>query len=562
MKKQIVILTLTKLLTIAALCESFAQTEDFSRKIDSLLVSELSDGLPGGAVAVLSGKDVLYQKTIGIMDTETARDIDETTLFDMASIAKPFTAFAVMLLEEEDKLDLDKDIRIYLPDLPPYEYQVTTRHLLQHTSGIASTDWLRLLSDLAFDEDWHHDDEIRILTQYSQLNFEPNTRHLYSNGGYALLGSLIEHISGMPFGEFLHQRIFKPLEMETALIYSHPGMELMNDAGGYRITNDMPVKVSSTADYSYGSGNLWTSLDDMIKWGHNFFSPKVGNAEMTDRIMNKYNTLENGDTLSYTYGFYVRKYKGVKMVDHQGGVPGFRSYFMIFPDDNLILVALFNNESLNVRSLVNGIADLLLADRIVEQPVKPRIEVDVNLEKAERIAGTYELADGMELTFAVEQDTFWLLLPGDHKFQLFAEDDYSYFLKVFEAGCSFTVSETGEVDHMSWHQRGQTINGSRVTERIPLSIDEIERFAGHYILADLDMAYPVSFEDGVLYIHTPSTFKRYMGIEKLELSHVSGDRFLTSGFGILEFTRDESGQVNGFLMPELGRLHNVRFQKK
>ncbi|PKP39107.1 MAG: hypothetical protein CVT98_03260, partial [Bacteroidetes bacterium HGW-Bacteroidetes-15] len=487
MKKTIVTIMLVKMIAIFTVSANGAQIEKLSQKIDSLVALQHSENLPGGSIAVISINGILYKNTFGVMNVEQNQKIDENTLFDQASIAKQFTAYAIMLLEYEGKLDLDEDIRKYISDLPDYDHTITVRHLLQHTSGIASTDWLRLMSDISFDEVWYQHDEIKLTKQYTQLNFKPNTQHVYSNGGYSLLANIVEEVSGMPFGVYLEKYIFNPLGMKSALVYTDPSLNLANDANGYKMNEDKPIMVSSTTDYSYGSGNLWASLNDMIKWGQNILSPKVGNAEMINRITNKYNTLENGDSLSYTYGFYVRMHKGVKLVEHQGGLPGFRSYFMIFPNNNIIITASFNNESINARSIVNGIADILLADKIVDQPTKPRVEVNVNIEMAKQFTGTFELPDGMELTFEIEQDTFWLLLPGDHKFPLFAEDDYNFFLKAFNAQCTFVASESGEINKMVWHQRGSSITGSRVTGRIALSTDEIKRFAGRYIHSDLNM---------------------------------------------------------------------------
>lgn len=536
-----------------------AQVEGFAERIDSLVATRFSEHLPGGAIAVLSENGLMYKKTIGLMDVEQNLKIDENTLFDLASVAKQFTAFAILLLEQEGKLQLDDDIRTYLKDLPDYGHSITVRHLLQHTSGIASTDWLRILTDNSFDRVWSHEDELKLIKQYAQLNFKPNSQHVYSNGGYSLLASIVEELSGISFGDYLKQHVFKPLGMKTALVNTHPGLNLENAASGYEILEGKALKVSSSNDYSYGSGNIWASLNDMMKWGQNFFTPKVGNAEMMNRIFNIYNTLENGDSLAYTYGFFVRKYKGLKLVEHQGGVPGFRNYVMIFPDDELIIIASFNNESTNVRSILTGIADALLADRMVEKPSKNRVEVDVKLDLAKGFAGTYELSDGMELGFEVERDTFWLVVPGNPKFPLFAEDDCNFFLKAFDAQCTFIKSENGEVNRMVWKQRGRSFNGFRLGEKVELSIEEIQRFAGRYIQRDLKMEYPISFENGMLYVQTPSTFKKYFGIEKLELSHVSGDKFLTNRLGVLKFTRDEKNCVNGFVMPELGRLQMVRF---
>ena len=166
----------------------------------------------------------------------------------------------------------------------------------------------------------------------------------------------------------------------------------------------------------------------------------------------------------------------------------------------------------------------------------------------------------MELTFRVEQDTFWLILPDDAKFPLFAENDYNFFLKAFNAQCTFTKSENGEVNQMIWHQNGRSFKGSRVGKRVELSLEEIEQFAGRYIQSDLNIEYPITFNNGKLYVHTPSTFKKYFGIDKLELNYVSGYKFTTNRLGTLVFTRNKKGTVNGFMMPELGRLQNVIFE--
>lgn len=560
MKNLTLTIALVKMMLLFTATSGVAQVKNLSSKIDSLMINYQKENLPGGAIAVLSANGVIYKNCFGKMNVEQNLSVNENTLFDQASIAKQFTAFAIMLLEQEGKLDLDEDIKMYLTDLPNYEHKISIRNLIQHTSGIASTDWLRIMIGSSFDKVWTHNDEIKLLKQYSQLNFKPNTQHIYSNGGYSFLASIVEEVSGMSFADFLNQRIFKPLGMKTALVNSCPSLQLASDASGYKVVEDKPIKISSTTDYSFGSGNLWASINDMVKWGENFLAPKVGNAEMINHITSKYNTLENGDSISYTYGFFVRKHKGIKLVEHQGGLPGFRNYFMLFPDDKLIIIASFNSESINARGIVNGIADLLLADKITEQPVKPRVEVDMDIDLAKRFAGTYELADGMELTFRVEQDTLWLILPEDEKFPLFAENDYNFFLKAFNAQCTFTKSENGEVNQMVWHQSGRSFNGSRIGERVVLSIEEIEQFAGRYIQSDLNMEYPITFNNGKLYVHTPPTFKKYFGIEKLELTHVSGDKFTTNRLGTLVFTRDENNKVNGFMMPELGRLQNVRFE--
>lgn len=558
MKKFFLILNLVTVLAILN-AGATERPKHLSDKIDSLVSLQHSEGQPGGVIAILSGEEVMLTKSYGLMDIEQNKPNDLNTTFDIASVAKQFTAFAIMLLEEEGKLELDKDIRVYLPYLPEYGYKITVRNLLQHTSGIASTDVLRLFAGLSFDELWNQQKEIELIGQYSHLNFKPNTSHVYSNSGYALLAQIVEEVSGMNFPDYLENKIFIPAGMKSAVVYSNPALELVNNSIGYKMVEGKPVKVSSTTDYSYGSSNIYMNLSDMICWGQNFISPKAGNAAMIKRILNPYNTLENGDSIFYTYGFNVRKYKGVKMVEHSGGVPGFRNQFMIFPDDNLIIILMFNNESINTRRLANGIADILLSDKIVEEISKPRIAVEYDPEKILRFAGNYQLEDGMELSFEVKRDTFWLVLPDASRFQLFAENEYKFFLKAFDAQCTFVPAQNGEVNNMLWHQGGADYKAIRAGNKVLLSAEELARFAGNYYQKELRVEYPLTCENGKLSLSTPPTFLNYLGFDTVELNHISGDKFLTDKFGVLEFTRDENNHVNGFVLLDVGRVQNLRF---
>ncbi len=556
----LVILVLKSVLIFTSSAQTYS-SDKLNHKVDSLMSLLKTEGNPGGVIGILSGDKILLAKGYGLANTEKALPIDNNTVFDLASVSKQFTAFAILLLEEEGKVVLDNDIRTYLPDLPDYKYSITVRNLLQHTSGIASTDVLRLFAGKSLDENWDQEKEIELIRQYPHLNFNPNTRHVYSNAGYALLARIVNEVSGMSFSEYLEIKIFKPLGMKSALVYSDPAIKLENSALGYKMVDGKPVMVSSTTDFSYGSGNIRINLDDMIRWGQNFLSPKVGNTDLIKRIRTPYNTFENGDSIYYTYGFNVSRYKGVKMVEHSGGVPGFRNQFITFPDENLILILMFNNESINTRRLANSIADILLSGKTVQETPAPRVEIKLDIEKARQFAGNYQMDDGMEMEFSVERDTFWLMLPGNARFQLFAEQENRFFLKAFDARCMFTPSPDGEGFAMTWYQGGSTLTAKKAGEKVPLSPAETALFAGKYYQNDLKAEYPVLFENGSLTITTPATFKKYLGFDTVTLSHISDDRFLTDKLGVLEFTRDESKKINGFILLDVGRLQNVRFSR-
>jgi CubicO group peptidase (beta-lactamase class C family) len=552
--------------TIVLIVPSYPQTflkENLSERIDSLMALQQQPGQPGGVIAVIHDNEILHKKAYGVSDVEKGTKIDENTLIDLASVAKQFTAFAILLLEEQGKLDLDADIRKYLPELPQYEHRITVRHLLQHTSGIASTDLLRLFADMPLDMEWSHQDELDLIKKYEQLNFKPNTSFVYSNGGYALLASIVESVGGMHFSEFLKENIFEPLGMNSSLVYLSHEHEIVHMAKGYRKRQDNYEHVSSVNDFSYGSGNVFSSIHDMIQWGQNLMAPKVGSKSMMERLFNKYNTLENGDSINYTYGFYVRSHRGLKVVDHQGGVPGFTSIIAIYPDEKLVIIVMLNNESISSRSMANSIAELMLSEKFAPLvPPKPKVEITLAPEKAEPYEGTFRFENGMEMTFVIENDEFWLLLPGDVKFRLFPDSETSFFLKDFEAALTFVSDPNGAVNQIVWNQRGQNTYASFVDKSEPLTNRQLALFAGEYYQPYLGAAYPVTFEEGQLKIWLPGTFEKYLGFGSLQLTHVSGDSFETDNLGMMKFTRDENSLVNGFVIFDVGRLKDITFLKK
>jgi CubicO group peptidase (beta-lactamase class C family) len=561
MKQTIYILCIS--IVLSAFAGQTNAMDRLSQKIDSLVALQILQGQPGGAIAVLQGNEILHKKTYGLMDLDKELSIQERTLFDLASLAKQFTAFAILLLEEQGKLELDADIRQYLPELPQYEYTITIRQLLQHTSGVASTDLLRIFGDIHLDKEWSHQDELNLIKKYAQLNFEPNSSFVYSNGGYSLLASIVESVSGMQFAEFLRENIFDPLGMKSSRVNYTTGQDYQMMAKGYRSIPDGFEHISSVNDFSYGSGNILSSLDDMVLWGLNFLNPKVGNNKMMDRIFNKYNTLENGDTINYTYGFYVRNRRGLKVVEHQGGVPGFTNNLAIYPDENLVIIVMLNNQSIGSIAMTNAIAGLLLSEKFAPiEPEKPRVEIALATEKAEPFKGAYRFEDGMEMTFAIEDDEFWILLPGDTKFRLYPYSETHFFIKEIEVTVSFIPENDGEVNQMIWKQHGRDNYASRVVETEPLSMEQLALFAGDYYQPYLETEYPVLLEDNRLKIMMPSSIKRYLGFESVQLSHIRDDLFATDFLGMMEFTRDENGQVNGFTLASVGRLQSIRFTRQ
>jgi len=544
--------------------KAFAINNDrLPEKIDSVVFKYVKQGDPGGVVGVVTSKGVLFKKAYGLMNLEYNLPNSDSSCFNLASMSKQFTAFAILQLEKEQKINLDDDVHVYLPGLPAYSAKVTVRQLLHHTSGIASTDNLRLFAGKSMESPWNADDEYNMIKRYDKLNFKPNDEHLYSNAGYFLLAKIVEKVSGLSFADYVKANIFMPLGMNNALVYDMQGKPVYNKAYDYgKSGNDFVQKFSGLTSI-YGSTNVYASLNDMLAWSRVFLNPRPGDQSIIKRFEYPADTLNNGDTIAYTYGMNTWRYKGLKIVEHSGYAPGYTTQIMIFPENDMAVFVLFNNETVNRWEIITSIVDWCLADKLVPDVKKERKEIKLSSEILKKYAGKYQMPDGMQLSFNFEKDTFWLIIPDAPKFQLFAESESELFLKAFDAQCTFVSDKKGEVNEIVWHQGTDNLKGIRVKPAKALTNDELTDFAGKYYNAVLEVEYPVTLKDGQLSIILPKPFSAFFNNNQdLSLKHIDGDRFFSLNLGMVEFMRNKNKAVCGFRFVDAIRVRNIEFQKK
>ncbi len=352
--------------------------EALPRRIDQMFAQWNRPGSPGAAVVVVKDGQVVYQNGYGYGNLDYDIPITDSTVFDIASVSKHFTAFAVAILADQEKLSLDDDVRKHLPGLPDFGRRITVRQLVHHTSGIR--DWVELLSigGYRFDDVIALTDIMTFVGNQQGLNFEPGAEHLYSNTGYNLLAEIVARVSGQPFARFMEENIFRPLGMnDTHILMDHQRV-VKNRATSYapnenigelqRLHPQPPpadgtwrVWVDNTS--APGSSSVVTSVEDMAKWMRNWETGQVGGPrvlqQMTERAV-----LNNGERISYAFGVSVEDYRGVTAVSHGGGWRGFRTHFVRFPDQRLSVAVLGNSTSFNAGSTAMRVAEVFLGDEL------------------------------------------------------------------------------------------------------------------------------------------------------------------------------------------------------
>ncbi len=318
-----------------------ATKADVAQRIDGQVAQVMQRyGVPGAAIAVIVDGKRVYTRAYGLRDREQGLPVRADTLFEIGSITKQFTAAAIVQLQEADKLRLDDPLARYLPDAPHAD-EVTLRQLLTHTSG---------LHEYFDGPEQEVDDLVTRPVTFEQLiariadlplDFPPGSRRAYSNTGYALLGKVIEVVSGERYRDYLQHHILTPLGMTHTVTLADTD-RLAGMAVGYR--HEQGVLQRSPyfhPDWSGAAGFLVSTLEDLARWDAGLRGGKVvspaGYAQMTTSFV-----ATDGNSIGYGLGLFVDSVYGQARIGHTGGAQGFTTADEYFPELGLRVLAFTN----------------------------------------------------------------------------------------------------------------------------------------------------------------------------------------------------------------------------
>jgi CubicO group peptidase (beta-lactamase class C family) len=339
-------LSLILLLSINCLAQNGAES-----KVQAYLETEMKAGkIPGVSLAVIRNGEIVLAKGYGYANVEHQAPVKPETIFQSGSMGKQFTATAVMLLMEDGKLAIDDKLTKYFPDSPEAWRNITIRHLLTHTSGM--TDYPE---GFDFRRDYT-EDELYQRAKQIPLAFQPGDKWSYSNIGYMMLGILIHRVSGKFYGDFLHERVFKPLGMTSTRVISEADI-IPNRAAGYRLDKGelknqgwVSPSLNTTAD-----GALYMNVYDMAKWDAALYGEKILKRSSLEQMWTPVK-LNNGQTHPYGFGWSLGNVRGHRFVQHGGAWQGFKAQIIRYLDDKLTVVLFANQIRANQFKLAQDVA--------------------------------------------------------------------------------------------------------------------------------------------------------------------------------------------------------------
>jgi CubicO group peptidase (beta-lactamase class C family) len=328
-------------------------------RIDALAQSVVGSKTPGLAVAVIHHGKVVQARAYGVTDLQTRQPFTLTTPTYIASIAKMFTAFAILQQVERGELSLDSKLGDLLPEAPAYAKAVTLRQLLQHTSGLV--DHLDIGGD---DRRYSYDDVVRILNDADSLLFAPQSRSSYSNSAYVLLARILERTARTTFEDYLDRNFFTPIGM-NATVVTADAQRPQARARGYVLENGAHVLRDYQVSTTKGAGGMYASLDDLYRWAmamraHRFLRPETLRTASTAAVRT------NGRPTPWGMGWLAEYHgerdplKGKTYVAAMGQLGGFQGLMKWYQDEDLFIIWLANTQSSDVFDAMHNIAAMML----------------------------------------------------------------------------------------------------------------------------------------------------------------------------------------------------------
>jgi CubicO group peptidase (beta-lactamase class C family) len=357
MKKNTQVYRLLFILHIILNTSYIVSAQTFENKIDSLIQTEFNDiNGPGGVFMVAKNGKTIYQKAFGKANLEFDIDLSPENVFQIGSMTKQFTAVAILMLEEQGKLNVNHSISKYIPDYPLGD-KITIHHLLTHTSGIKDFTRMKSIREIA-----QKDMTPEMLVNFFKnepVDFLPGEKFDYNNSGYALLGYIIELVSGETYEDFIKKNIFSKAGM-TQSYYANDRQIINKRAYGYHEKEYGYInKTIINFSVPFASGSLMSSSNDMLKWQNALNQNLFLNIASTKKAFSKYK-LNNGEEFTYGYGWHILEIKGTPTREHGGSIFGFKSMGVYIPSEDIYVIGLSNCDCHSPTKITRSIAAFAL----------------------------------------------------------------------------------------------------------------------------------------------------------------------------------------------------------
>jgi CubicO group peptidase (beta-lactamase class C family) len=526
------------------------------QKVDSLVMSWNIPNAPGGVIGIMEKGKLSFIKPFGLASLDYDIPNADTTIFNIGSVSKQFTAMGIIKLFLEGKLSLEDNIRMYLPELTDFGHKITIRHLLHHTSGLRDIHSILLLAGWRDDDPRSNEDLFEIMKKQKELNFKPGDEYMYSNTNYIFMTKIIEVVSGEKYENWIKKNIFLPLGLTQTYIENNASRVVKGNATSYIKQKDNNF-TRAVEYWNYtGSGNVHTTANDLLSWLNNYSNPSRG-WEKAFELLQTTDTLNNGAYLNYAFGIEIDSINGLRRISHGGGVGGFRSYTCTFPNQAISIAVMTNYSSSNPSEKIKTISEIILPQLIINSNQKEKafegysLVLNDNLRKYE---GNYWDGDVARKIY-VKNDSLWYFrrTGNESPLQCIGNNEFIIMPKsIWKVKFDFEGEKV----------KSMLVESSRVRDSyepfVPVDITNgyLSEFVGKYYSSELETQYTFTVKNDTLIGYHPrhGSFKTQAQVKR--------DFFKSNEpFQTINFIRDENSMIVGMRV-SFDRVRNLWLEKE
>jgi len=528
------------------------------KKIDSLFSKWNNNYSPGCTVGIVRNDSLIFSKGYGMANLEYEIPNSAATIYHMASVSKQFTAYSIVLLAKQGKLQLEDDIHKYLPWFPDLKEKITIRNLLSHTSGIRDQWQLLAIAGTRLDDVITQDHIVKILSKQQALNFKPGEQYSYSNSGYTMLAEIVKSVSGQTLRKFTDSAIFKPLGMTNTHFHDDYTEIEKNRSYSYDRIDSIHFANSILSYSNAGATSLFTNINDMSKWVMNFYDHKVGDQQDIDMLTQK-GKLNNGKELSYALGIVSNTYKGWRQFSHSGGDAGYRTYVTVFPDLKMGFMVFSNLGDFNPSIPVYQMADLFIKDTTTKKEAVKKEQRDSTAAVLkdtvymQKFTGSYIDESGLPFSFDIKSSRLYYHIYGQNNFLIKELKDT--FSDAQSPEIKFVFSVKGKDTIVDIFRPDQSYHLKKYVKDTSQPDEVLKTYTGVYYCPELDCKYGIILKDHQLML----TNDKY---NDTKLILVNNDHLTDDYWWInhLMMIRSSDNKITGFEVNS-GRIMHLRFNK-
>ena len=521
-------------------------TTNEKTQLDEYINGLIQPGDPGGAVGVVKDGEIVYERYFGMASLEYQVPITESSIFNIASVAKQFTALCVLKLALESELSLEEDFRKYVPDfLTNVKDTIKIRHLLNHTSGIRDIyDLLGVQGDIWWKKmGFGNQKAVDFLRKQKDLNFQPGSQKIYSNSNYLLLAAIVEKVSGTSFHEY-SEELFQSFGMNSTHFIKRYMNVIPNQAMPYSDWGNGIWQKYPLVTKLYGDGFLYTSLSDQLTF------EKQIQTQSSELLTVSQKAIENSEITNYGFGLELSDRLGRDAVHHSGLTGSYHAQTVRFPEEKLSIFVMSNNNRLWSGTMADAVAGILLpkeermAKRAPFDFSKYANEVDMSELEAE-----YRGSSGKVIRIFTKDNRLFWRQDNNNPIELVKIEGALY-----HAAYDKEVKIGFDSEGFNVFVNGSEPNFYELLTPFQPTKNYLNDLVGTYYNEEIDVQFRIYFDE-----NSQLKFIQKGDEWAVDFEVIQKDEFLAQDY-IFKPVRDENHFI-GELFLTYARLKNVRFKK-